>query len=316
MAIVNNFHESHPGHLPVRVLKYSLLDAFEKADKSFRQESLNAILYDGLNPVIGYDIRRRPAESPYINPDSQIVVNEPYFAFLWCLCYLLIVLYDDFYSQVNSDDTINFKIIDTNNPEVIQAISLFNYGVSLFYNWSEWDKDLPNPESFDDNNWKIERANGLYINAVKFVLAHEYAHHALSHELNEANLVSKESELLINEELMADRYSIQLLRTGALESNQDDLSNSIKIGTLIGVGSILFPHTETSGGENHPDCIDRINNALEEMQFDVNDVAWTFSVYLIHVWACSFNSWITWPITFDNPKDFYYKYIANLRALL
>lgn len=273
MSTKNVRQSFHNGNLPIRVLSYDMLYHFQNTHFDFKDEVIAEVNFNNFKNGIVYDDRKkRISYLAQITPDRQIEIEEPYLAFLWTLCLVVVTLYRRQKSDYSTD------------PVLQRAQNSFNYGYSLFTSWNEWDLSLPNPEQYDlDSDPTIEEANGLFINAAKFILCHEYAHHFLDHFTDSQN---KPDYLLKDDEFFADKHACEIILQGI--DHNSEMGYSLYLGVLIGIASILFISPDWDGGDEHPDTDQRILKILEAVSPDDDDDIWRFATTIFLVWGVTF----------------------------
>lgn len=160
MAKSNTSQVTEVGNLPIRILANDLLVFFENTNPTFNREVFDQVNYHGLKRGIIYDNRQvRIKNIALLKDDNQIEIIEPYLAFLWTWCHFIIV---SFRKRLDG--------YDDSDIELNRAVMAFNYGLSLFIDWNIWELNLPNPEHYDLSvDPFIEEANGLFLNAGKFI---------------------------------------------------------------------------------------------------------------------------------------------------
>ena len=163
--------QTEPWNLPVGQIKDLILTCFKNLNQSFTEELNTETAYGSLSNGIKYVDDRiladGPAEIGYDGEKGVITVYEPFLAFLWCFCYLFIT--------TRASQHLKYEISDEKR---LQAIALFEYGLSLFKKWSEWDLTLPNPATYEEKECAhIEEVNTLFCFSAAFILCHEFGHH-------------------------------------------------------------------------------------------------------------------------------------------
>lgn len=288
------------GNLPIRILANDLLFFFENTNPTFNKEIFDQVNYHGLKRGVIYDNRKECIKDiAMLKADNQIEIVEPYLAFLWTWCHLIIVSF----RKRNVD---GYDVCDL---ELNRAGEVFNYGLSLFRDWSVWDLSLPNPEHYDLSvNPFIEEANGLFLNAGKFILCHEYTHFYFGHS-SVTNYISREE--LIKEEFLADDYACQIILDGV--SNTPEERNSVYLGIVLGIGSLLFMSNSFNGGDGHPDTDERIIHVLNRVCQDENDDLWRFATGMFIFWAQAKGREININYEDNNNKSQLLSFIATLK---
>ena len=257
------------GTLAIRVLMPDLIEKFQNLHHDFPDELKHEVYYEELNRSIEYNANPAPINTlAELRDDGTICVYEPYLAFLWCLCYCVVV----FYKERDKDTS---KSIPYN-----EAIELFNYAQSLHVNWSSWNLDLPNPELCDPTDDNIAHTNGLFIFAACFILCHEFSHKQLGHSYEVMT-----SEQSIMEEFAADTAALATFEKALLRSDMAEGEVfSIQLGAILGMGSILFPHDSLDGGLYHPNSEERLYRTIQFFSEEDGEF-WEFGRLLLILWG-------------------------------
>ncbi|QJD81549.1 phage exclusion protein Lit family protein [Spirosoma rhododendri] len=307
MKRVSVLQKRHKGNLPIRVFSKDTLSHFQELYTGFSDEIKHELSYGGLQPKVYYDCHKTPIvdraclmpqECPgeLGTPNSYLYVKESYCAALWCLCYAVLTIY---------------KENGTHKPNFQPDVDVFNYGLSLYQHWSPWDKHLlANPEEFDEAETQhISAVNGLFLYGIAFVLCHEFTHQQLGHS---SEPISTEES--IKDEFAADEGALKTMRR-ATEGRGLDEVNSIKLGTLLGSGSILFPESTWSGGPSHPDTDQRLTRILENLtDGDEESDLWEFGRILLLLWGLIHNKDFNRPKSNEARRGHFYALLDWMKA--
>lgn len=268
----------HEGNTPVRVLSKDVISHFQSLYLDFLDEIKHEVLYGSLQQGIYYDCHKDPIEDraclEYDEDTSKpgtyltnLYIKESYLAFMWCLCYAVVTIYRE-QSKVK--------------PNLKPAVDVFNYGLSLHEQWSSWDMNsLPNPQQFDKSEEQhIGEVNGLFLYAATYILGHEFSHQQFGHDPEP--LTSQES---IQDEFEADKGALAIMKR-ALENRMLGEINSLKLGALLGLGSILFPEDCWDGGLAHPDSDVRFAQLIDGLtEGDEESDLWDFGRTVLMLWG-------------------------------
>lgn len=286
---INHFRASHQGIMPIRVLQHNLIHEFENMNPDFLELSKRVIQNQGADPAIRYVAEEEMAKSPYVLY-NKINLNEAFLSYVWCNCYSLLVLYREIVVKKSYNDYhgVSEKVID--KELATKAYELWGYAMSLIKHYSEWDKRLPNPELVDPTqNELISSVNSIYLVAMTFILAHEFAHIELSHDYPKFEY-----------EKAADDRAIELVLQGTNEEN----SSTKKFGILFGLCSLLFFNASTTSA-NYPDMDDRIDAIMQRTAPDVQDGMWGVAILAFKLWDRLYNIGLEWKEGLASPKDLY-----------
>ena len=287
----------HKGELPVRVLPYNFLDWFENITPNFKEEAKNEIDFNGLKAGISYHINRSHIiECACINADRRIELYENFNQYLWCICYSLIVLFDESMQKpmLAKKNTGKF---DFENPKVSKAIDVFNNGFDLLITYKDLQFfKLPNPEKYNEyDKFYIERTNGVYTAAMTFILLHEFAHNYYGHLDYQTSKDSKKDEF------NADAYAIKKIS----HNFSSERGATYKFGIVAGISSLIILDKSLSGSDTHPDTDERLKVALEKMLLDDFDNLWGVASLTYILWSLKYNIELNLPLIIDSYKDLF-----------
>lgn len=287
--------EIHIGELPVRVLNNIILHRFENIHPDFKDDLISEIVYNGFNPVIKFNFNREKInESALITlnkltNDRQIQLYENFNQYLWCICYSLFVVFDTYVYPSEYDPT---------NEYFLKAINVFNSGCSLLetYETSQFFI-LPNPEKYNkDDKSYIEKANEIYVDAMTFILLHEFAHQHYKHVEYDSN--SEDSK---KEEYVADEYAIDYISTNFSSEN----GKSYKFGIVAFISSLIIRDNSLSGGTTHPDNDERLKAAMNQLDLSEIDNLLGVGGLAFRLWAMRYNKEINMPPIVANYKELF-----------
>ena len=300
--------ETHHGFLPVRVLQHNIIDWFENVAPDIMEEMIGETTYHGMQRAITYKIAREPIDiACEITPQKQIVMYENYNQFLWSICYSLIVLFDE---------TIQIPIltgsytgdIDYDNIYIRRAIALFKEGFNLFSSFNDYVfYDLPNPERYNEYEKRyIEKANGVYVSAMTFMLVHEFGHQYYGHlDINSDSEESKKDEFVV------DDYAYDKISTKFGTSY--DLT--YKIGLVAALSALYFFDDTLQGGYYHPDPDLRLKRQLDKMGLSDLDNIWGLASLAFRFWIIVYNKSIEMPIQINNYRNLFELTLSQIQEI-
>jgi len=309
---------NHNGTQPIRVLQYNLTSAFENTNPSFLQEVMQVINSAGLQPGINYYVfeesiwfsnQQFRSQTPRVDLAKKIALHETFLSYIWIVCYSVWILYDESVAKPIQKQQLgeNAAVIDYEAAKGAEV--LLAYGRSLFDFYAEWDKEtLPNPEKYAvAEAFYIERSNSLFLFAINFILCHEYAHVERGHidALSTATVDDRKRF-----ELEADAKAIELVLKGRNGFND----SSIELGTLMGLGALLFSSKSTSGGAVHPDTDTRIKTYLETLQPANTSPLWGIASLFFRLWDDHYKLQYTWPKEIHDFKDLFYDTLKQIEG--
>jgi hypothetical protein len=173
---------------------------------------------------------------------------------------------------------------DVSNDENMEARELRTYAIGLMKEFTIWDKDtLPNPELFGrDEKRFVGVANAVFINSVRFILLHEFAHIFLGH--TSVPSVLRTAENLNKMEKDADNVAIEW----ALQTFDADNEFTGKLALVAALNSLSFSPNKFSDSLIHPAPEDRIATCLERLKADEKDFIWGYAFWSIMEWQTNF----------------------------
>jgi hypothetical protein len=269
--IVNHYNNSkeHPGNQPIRVLRHNIVKSFQEYNPIFINEFplLNSQGY--LTNNINYIINDLPifydnqCQIPYIE-NGTIHLHEIFLAYLWSICF---GIHTPFYKTVH--EKIIFeqdKILFDECNEQMKFAHMIKTEYKLLDKYHRY-----NPELFEESNCKIIGiTNAMYINALNFILAHEYSHakYCLFHGTKE-------------DEKRADYEATQLLVKGS--KNDNDFGNKAIAG-LMGLGANMLLNKFIQSVD-HLDTDRRIFDYIENIGItDENNEIWALACLIYAYW--------------------------------
>lgn len=285
--------EIHVGELPVRVLTNIILHRFENIYPDFEDDIKAEIAFNGFKVGIKYCTHRTNiTECAGISPDRHIELYENFNQYLWCICYSLFVLYDKMVLNPNNYDPA------IEDEHVQKAMNVFISGCSLLdaYETSQFFI-LPNPEKYnkDDKNY-IEHTNEIYVDAMTFILLHEFAHQYYKHVEYDSN--SEDSK---KEEYDADEYAIDKMKPKfSLKGG-----GSFKFGIIAGISSLIIWDKSLSGGDKHPDNDERLKAAMNQLDLPEIHTLWGVGSLAFRLWAKKYDIEINLPPVVANHKELF-----------
>lgn len=301
--------ESHNGEQPIRVLKHNLTTRLVE-----RNEEYIKFLHSDfrLNKSIKYHIANLPLvqkQTPFIDSNGMINIHETYLSYTWIVCYHFFVIHEEGFA-IPDRLKRNLLVPKPHTPELIdEAKELFVYGKSLIRVFDTWDKNLPNPEYFDEDSnegWYILRTNDLFVEVLNFILYHETAHAEYEHikKVVTENLSNEDQKAL---EIDADTRAIELILSNGKNRNISELA------IIIGLASMLFFSRTVYGGSIHPNIDTRLENAIRIFKPSDDSAIWSMLSLFLKVWDEQFTLGLSNKTEYDNYKDLFYDLLSQVR---
>lgn len=305
---INRLSPTHEGHQPIRTLQHNVTHQFESTNPTFAELSRQLMAQGKLSPGISYYISKDAimekieghSQTPFVDKAGKIAIHETFLSYVWCICYSMLVIHEEAIAKPSENSKANMNhIID--QSKIDMANDVFAYAKSLVVSYSDWNmEELPNPEYYKESDkFYVERANGLFVFAINFILCHEFAHVEQNHI--KKKLAGQDSEEdILRFEKEADARAMELVMKGV------DLRNKLtaEIGVLMGLASLLFlnPKSETT---SHPATDDRMHNLILRANPAVDEPHWVIAVLAFKLWDDQFVKGLTWPRAADNYQELY-----------
>ena len=297
--------ENQPGNQPIRVFGERFGFAFENIRIELKSPPHNNKSIDEYEMLISYGDEK--LKGPSTN-GRGIYIQESFLSFLWCYCYGLLV-------------SAPMKGKSLTSDEYKETIELLKYALSLFKNYTIWEKEiLPNPELHGkDEKCLIGRSNACFWYAFNYILYHEFAHVSLGHfDKLRKSICSNEplsNSHRIELEMEADIFALDRIREKLVNTKHEFSAN---IGIIAALGSITFTSRKFSGGKNHPDPDHRLRLTLEKINAPEDDYCWGFALWSFLIWEQHFEALHQlWPTRNPNAslKAMFYESLKNLDKL-
>ncbi len=300
-------HLNKPGIYPVRALRDNILHSLEKLSPELFGLMVDEIKYNGLKNGISYNISTKPiSDIAHITGDRKIEMFENYNAFLWCMSYALIVLFDESIQRPTLDGTYT-GIVDRSNPLVKKALALFEYGMSLRIKYSSWPSTLPNPEKYsEEDKFYVEKANGVFVCAITVVLCHEVAHQFLGH-LDYSPATKDE---YLKDEQNADNFALDFVN----KNFEAPIYQTLRAGAVVAFSSLLFLNKSLDGGDYHPDQDFRLENIMNRLNLNDIDNLWGIASLSFKLWSVYYNKPYPLSSAFENYRDLFAHTLDSIRT--
>lgn len=276
--MIDHYHPSHKGFMPIRVLQHNLSDGFERLNSEFLSLTKQMIAAGKLDPGISLDLEEAPIKIPSTG-FGKLFIHEAFLSYIWCIAFSLAVLHDEVIGKRSRNEYFQNNDETTDMELSRAAYRLWEYAVSLIRQYQSWDTTLPNPEKVEECHAQvISRVNGLYLTAMHFILAHEFAHIELEHNSRSLPALSAEEENTVFEK-EADKRAMELVMAGATPEN----TATLRFGVLIGLCSLLFFSSVTKHSA-YPDTDDRIDEILRLINPEQTDAMWGIATLAYRLW--------------------------------
>jgi hypothetical protein len=289
----NGMDEQH-GDQPIRVF-FNII----KTDFIGIQESLSSFQNNNVEKVkLDYLTENIKVIGPSTD-GHKITLHDTFLSFLWAYIYSILV-------------TTPMGGKEISDEENLEARELRKYAISLMTDFTVWDKDkTPNPEKVGKDEKKLVGvANAVFLNSVRFILLHEFAHVFLGH--TSAPIALKTPENLNKMEIDADKVAIEwAIQTFA--KDDDDFTG--KLSLIAALNSLSFSPNKFSDLITHPAPEDRIRTCLERLKIEKDDFIWGYAFWSIMEWQTNFGVFFL-PTTYkveESFQDRFYEIIKELK---
>lgn len=142
----------------------------------------------------------------------------------------------------------------------------------------------------------------LVLYSIEYSICHEVGHLLYDNEIQNS----------IKKELRADEFAFQIAKNQyeVEMKNNTPIAYSRKIGTLLGVSSVLFyrKQNEENDDKGHPHTIERMYSMLNNWQIGHDSLLWEIGCYLIEKWTG--NNGIPLPWKNDDNSSFRDKFMC------
>lgn len=298
---INKLAPAHSGSQPIRVLQHNIIAAYENTHPDFLELTRKIMNENGLQPGIEYRIADEPIRTPYVTGAKKICIQETFLSYVWCVSYALTVMYDEALAKMSRNRVAGEENEQINYELLAKAEALWNYAKSLKKVYTPWDMELPNPENYyPEDQWWIERINGVYVKALNYVLCHEFAHVEKKHFERYAAGENTAAHRKVHEKEADDR-AIELVLMGTDDTN----SATVRFGILIGLCSLLFFNSITYSS-SYPSADDRIHAILEKINPEPEDGMWGVATLAFKLWDGQFTKMYDWSNDLASYKDLYF----------
>jgi len=272
--IINQFNglKNHPGYQPIRVLFNNISHSFMNYNPIIKNEFQKMVMMNQLSSTVDYKIDTLPIfnkeeiQTPYIRiNDGKIVIHEIFVMYLWCISFSI---HTPFHKLIHEQYNIN------SDPYLKhQCDELLLFANKIKTNYEVFDKNkYINPELFEQKYMDvIGYTNAMCINALNFILCHEYNHA----KFQLYNGTKQDEEL-------ADLEAIKLLKNGS--KNDNEIGNRAVAGLLgLGANMLLSKYIQSN---THPDADKRIRDFIKNIGYnDENNELWALACYVYAFWV-------------------------------
>jgi hypothetical protein len=311
---------THPGNMPIRVLQYNVIHHFESVRDDAIQRLQEWVNKGKIKPGIKWLIEKEKVRTPYADCVSkEIAIQEVFLSYIWAITYALVVIYEEAIQKKMIAGKWS-RAIELDTPLLQDAEKLFIWALTLTDKYSDWDRNLPNPESqkTDEVRFYAGKINGIFLDIIVFILFHECCHLVNEHcefirklgNKSVSELTAEEKENYKALENEADLFAIE-----SIISNADGDRYKLVKGLFLVLAniSILFilKHPKMVKSITHPDVDTRLHNVLEYLGHDLPtfDYVWYLACFACRIFFGFHNI----PVKSEPANDsieLFYRYLA------
>ena len=302
---------NYMGTQPVRVLANDIPPYFEGKYPDFQKELEDIGKQFGMARAINYccdeapiwNNQKKDCMTASVSFDGQIEIHETFLSYVWGLSYASLVIYDEHIHGPRADEQpAHGKPL---GYFLSKGYDVINHAIRLIREFKKWPSDLPNPETYNDEDiFYIEGTKRVYLAAVDFILCHELAHVACSHLKKQKEAQNRGRYITSRErkefEYEADEWAF--IRVGKGIESPDRNKTIVGFGAVVGLGGLLFLNRNLTS-QTHPDKNDRIGNLLSSLSLDELDNLWGIAATFYIIWNHAFNVGLDISKEFDSYKD-------------
>ena len=250
--------------LPISILEHNVVYEFERRAQSNAHDLELAVASRKVVPTLELILDKVPPKVPHANVKTrEITIYESHLAYLWAFVYSSFVLYEEGIQKPMLAGTFSGSL-EFNNSLLQRAAALQSWAIKFVRCYSDWSIDeLPNPAKVESEaeQFYVPKVNSLFLQAVNFLLFHEYGHLVLGHVVNE------DKDWTLAQEKDADNYATTFfIEAGTNESERRFVGVSI---VLLLVSCVFIPEKISGLWQvKHPHLHDRIRNGISSLNLE------------------------------------------------
>lgn len=284
-------NESKP--LPINVLDHEVEVKFNKLVSL----DIKGEVEKGLSPVIQYIDNIYNIAGIECNCESSnnafVYISKPYCQMLWILCNIAVRIYDsafvcEFVEKMTEEERCMFHEslkIDSFENRYFRELIDWRCTLEIVAELGEVIKGLLNNNIPYEEIWKCKyisdfeskiaiKANNLYCYGVSFILAHEFSHYSLGHNLN--------TDGSADEERAADHNAFWSMHADLA----DEEKKTAMMGVICALSSLLFTNPKLEKDGIHPQENERIFEFYDIVLKDIPDQNYMqMLIMILTTWA-------------------------------
>lgn len=295
--------------LPVKALEHNIITEFETLATKNGHDLGETVSKKSISTAIEYHIDTSLPRGPYFDHVTRtICIQDSYLAFLWAYVYSQFVIYE-FGVQLPLTQGKNAGVIEFDTELLRRAKQLECWALSFAETYAVWDENvLPNPRSPTEGGSEekkyIEKANGVFLKAVVFLLFHEYAHAIFDHVADGTDLY------LLEQEKDADNFALdQVVFT--CKTEKDKQITGLSLVLLCTSSLFLVKEARSIWQRRHPDLHERVRHAISELNLQSEESKY----YLYNLASISLKAFLdrhghsTGQLVEETAEDLFFRYL-------
>ncbi|ADG93706.1 Peptidase U49, Lit peptidase [Arcobacter nitrofigilis DSM 7299] len=298
----------------IQVLHNNIINFFENTTEHSSEIHKKHVENGQVSQNILFDNSDQAIKFPFVNLDTkEITIQETHLSHLWSFTYAVFVIYEEGIQKKLLDNTFDGSI-DLSPPLLNRANQLLSWSISLKDNYSDWNRNLPNPDIDysikNDETFYIEKINNLFQSSVAFLLYHEIAHLVNNHSSYYFGFNNENYEEIQELEKEADEYAFSMLI-------QDNEKNKIEKGLsiiIIFCSALMLSNKSNLKQKKHPDIDQRLLTILNKLNFDEIEnefYVYYLGSYILQMYFQKENIAFKQE-TCDTHKELFFKYLAQV----
>jgi len=274
---------SPDGTQPIRVLNFCILE-YLKNEELRLQDLLKIAKDDGIEHIstepleIVFKFEEAKVEIPAeVRPNNKILLYDSFLSYLWCICFSSIVNFNESIQKLRTNRASDEGLID-------HGKYIYDYSKSLLSSYSNWDKTKPNPEYYPSElAWIINVTTYAYLDAVWFIVLHEYAHILYGHTNRSFSGEKPSAGRLRYEEIQADQFAARFCMKdiNSIEVGRKEEKLS---GFILGLLALMMSEDQLDF-PNYPHIHVRVVAILNTISWSELNLAWGICASVFQRWA-------------------------------
>jgi len=274
---------SPDGTQPIRVLNFWILEYFKNEELRLqdlleiaKDDGIEHISTEPLEIVFKFEEAKVgiPAEA---RPNNKILLYDTFLSYLWCICFSSIVNFNESIQKPRTNRASDEELIE--HGEII-----YDYSKSLLQSYSDWDKTKPNPEYYPSElAWIINLTTYAYLDAVWFIVLHEYAHILYGHTSRSFSGEEPSAGRLRYEEIQADQFAARICIRD-IDNTEDARKEEKLTGFVLGLLALMMSGNHLDY-PNYPHIHVRVVAVLNTISWSELNLAWGVCASVFQRWA-------------------------------